>query len=423
MNPYPMDPRPGRWQAKLSPFWVRTLAPMRRRRQRLQQQLARIDVEGVEHLRVAVDEAGSGVLIVANHSGHADAFAMYEAADRVGTPFYFMSAWQVFAMEGPLGQWVLQRHGCFSVDREGTDRAAFKQGVDILTESKHPLVIFPEGEVYHQNDRVTPFRDGAAAIALTAARKHTGRVLCVPCGMKYFYVDDPMPVLLELMDRLEREILWRPRPEMPLADRIYRLAEGLLALKEVEYLGGVRVGQLPERMQGLADSILRDVEERHGIEATTEGLRSIPERVKEARRAVLSRWEEMTPPEGTVTVESAAFGRQREQVRHDLDDLYLVTQIFSYPGDYLKREPTVERLAETLDKLEEDVLRLPTATIKGMRRVVLRFGEPIDVTGQTGSEEGEGGGRRKRGGVAELSRLMEERVQVLLDEIRIDAQA
>ena len=30
------------------------------------------------------------------------------------------------------------------------------------------LVIFPEGEIYHCNERVTPFREGAAAIAVAA---------------------------------------------------------------------------------------------------------------------------------------------------------------------------------------------------------------------------------------------------------------
>ena len=34
-----------------------------------------------------------------------------------------------------------------------------------------PLVVFPEGEMYHLGDQITPFHEGAAAMAIAAARK------------------------------------------------------------------------------------------------------------------------------------------------------------------------------------------------------------------------------------------------------------
>jgi len=45
-------------------------------------------------VRAAIDD-GQGVLITPNQPGHADAYAMFEAADRVGCPLYFMLACQV----------------------------------------------------------------------------------------------------------------------------------------------------------------------------------------------------------------------------------------------------------------------------------------------------------------------------------------
>ena len=90
--------------------------------------------------------------------------------------------------------------------------------------------------MYHINERITPFRQGAAAVALAAARRAKRPVACVPCGIKYQYVDDPTDKLLKLMDSLEQEIFWRPRPDLPLHERIYRFAEGAMALKELEYL-------------------------------------------------------------------------------------------------------------------------------------------------------------------------------------------
>ena len=89
---------------------------------------------------------------------HADPFVMQEASDRLHVPFYFMAAWQVFAMTHWMGRTVLRQHGCFSVNREGHDMPACRRRASWKT--AHLLVIFPEGEVLHLNDRVMPFRRG-----------------------------------------------------------------------------------------------------------------------------------------------------------------------------------------------------------------------------------------------------------------------
>ena len=58
-----------------------------------------------------------------------------------------------------------------------------------------------------------------------------------------------------------------------------------------------------------------------------------------------------------------------------MEDLFIV-QSYSYPGDYVVDHPSVDRMAETIDKFEEDVLQKTTATIKAERRVKVTFGEP-----------------------------------------------
>ena len=52
-------------------------------------------VHGVEHLRSALRD-GHGVLITPNHATHYDSNSLYLAADKIGTPLYYMTAWQVF---------------------------------------------------------------------------------------------------------------------------------------------------------------------------------------------------------------------------------------------------------------------------------------------------------------------------------------
>ncbi|MEX0866752.1 MAG: lysophospholipid acyltransferase family protein, partial [Pirellulales bacterium] len=404
MNRYRQEIPRKWWSPALSPFWLRVWRPMRRRTTRRKQQIIEVRVRGQEHLLSAVSE-GCGVMIAPNHSGHADAHILYDAADQIGTPCYFLTAWQVFDQVGWLAQQILRHHGCFSIDREGTDLRAFKQALEILREREHPLVVFPEGEVYHLNDRITPFREGAAAIALSAAKKSPRQIMVVPCAIKYEYAEDPTPQLLELMDRLEDAIHWRPRPELSLPERIYKFAEGALALKEIEKLGSTGSGGVKERLAKLLDGVLDQLEHRYGFDHSARG---VPERVKELRRAILTRLAELRgeDEEGNAAHDVPPNDPHRRQLESDLDDVFLVVQLYSYPGDYVRENPTIERIAETLDKFEEDVLRVFSATVRAQRRATVLFGEPIPV------EAG-----RKREAARELTRQMEQAVQGLLDSI------
>ena len=364
MNRQPFEKPPRWWSPKPSPRWISIWRPLRMHEQRKKHRLVDVKVHGAQRIQELLRE-GQGVLITPNHCSHADAFALYSAADRAATPIYAMMAWQVFARGSWLRAQILRQHGAFSIDREGTDLAALRKAREVLERDPYPLAIFPEGEVYHLNERITPFREGPAAIALMAARKASRSISCVPCAIRYHYVQDPTPELSEVMDRLEQSLHWRPRHDLSLRERIYHLAEGALALKEVEILGKTQSGPLVERIHKLIEFILGRVECGNGLSANG---KSIPERVKEARRTLIARLETLPEDESN-----------RHCVLEDLDDLFLVVQAYSYPGDYVSEKPSIERIAETVDKFEEDLLGVKTATIRGSRRAEVYFGEPIPV--------------------------------------------
>ena len=395
MNRQPFQTPPRWWAPKLKPWLTRLWRPLINRTLRTSQKITQLDVHGAEHVQQAL-AGGNGILVTPNHSFHYDSYALIEAAHRVGQPFHFLSAWQVFAMSKWHEQIVLQWHGCFSINREGNDLTAFKTAVDILRENPYPLVIFPEGDIYHNNDRVTPFRDGAAAIAMAAAKKATRPIVAVPAALKCFYTIDPTPQLLELMTRLEEAIHWRPRPDLPLTERIYRFAGGALALKELEYLGSPQAGTIPERVAALTERVLGKLEERHNVKSKSGG---IPERVKELRRVVIKQFEQDGKP-----------GDARRQLEHDMEDLFFVIQLYSYSGDYVVQQPSIERIAETLDKFEEDVLKADYPGIRGERRAVVRFGPPVEVPKE----------RDSKSVVADWTDMLESRVQGLLDEINAE---
>jgi 1-acyl-sn-glycerol-3-phosphate acyltransferase len=398
MNQQPYGTPPQWWAPKMTPWWVRLTRGYRIRQLRKNQRIERVRVENAEVVRRCKEE-GAGVLITPNHSAHYDSAALYLAADTVDCPLYFMTAWQVFGMSSTFECWAMQHLGCFSVDREGSDRQAFKQAVGVLRDEAFPLVIFAEGDVYHTTDRVTPFREGAAAIAISAAKKADRPIYIIPCGIKFWYLDDPTEEMLAMVGELENRLYLRPDASRSLRDRIHRVAEAALALKELDYLGHTREGLLRERVEFLLKSLLARLETQQQLKPKG----GLPERAKAVRQSLIQQIED-------------------EQVQHDrakyaevcarMGDVFFVMQLFSYPGDYLVDEPSIERMAETIDKFEEDILQLDLPTVRGRREAIVRFGEPVKIGGD--------GDRPGRGQVAELTESIRGNVQSLVDGLNAD---
>ncbi len=378
MNRQPFEVPWRQWAPQLSPLWVRLTRGYRRREIRRKQQIEAINLVDGQRLTDLIRD-GHGVLICPNHSTHFDSNCLYLAADRLRTPLHFMTAWQVFAACSRFGQWALQRSGCFSVNREGNDRAAFKQAVEILQHQSYPLVIFPEGDIYHLSDIVMPFREGAAAIALAAARKSERPVTVVPTSIRFHYLEDPTPRLREQLAILEQRLYLHSDTSADLKQRILKLSAAVIALKEIDYLGYTREGERSERLAFLSNSVLSRLEDRYAMAHSG----STPERVKNLRKRLINLIDDASPQDGKPLTETPQVVNALEDMEH----LFFVTQLYSYRGDYLAGQPSIERVAETLDKLEEDLLLSTYPTVRGRRAVTIRFGDPIPVSSQRGGRE------------------------------------
>ncbi len=377
------------------------------------------EIEGGDIVRDLIAQ-GDGVLLAPNHSDHADSALMYEFGRGMGSPFYFMATHGIFR---GVNRYVLPRIGCFPVDREGTDKRALRKSMEILSEGTTPLVIFPEGEIYRLNDKITPLREGVAAVAGMAARKSSEgrRIWAVPVGIKYRFPRnvDPLPWMNRMMGELEGRFSWREGRGMPLQDRIYRYAAGMLSLKEIETYGEVRSGSVRDRVTAMRDHVLERIEAELGSCASAARGLTVPERVKECRRRILEALE--TPGNSP---ERAA------KLKRALDELFFVIQLYSYPGDYVMSRPTCERAAEILIKFKQDALGrdLDRARHEVERQAKIFVGEPIDVRqflaetgakpeipGMESATPGAGRTKSSRKGHAALTDHLESRMQDLLD--------
>lgn len=392
MNIQPYRTPDRHWPPKMTPWWFKSVDFLRRKALR-SQQIKAIELRGLENLKEALD-AKQGILLAPNHSFHWDSYCLLESARKVACPFYIMTAWQVFQESRWFDRISMQRCGCFSVDREGSDLVAMKTAIDILQNRPHPLVVFPEGDVYHTNDRVTTFREGAAAMGLMAARKAQRDVVVIPVAMKRWYTEDPSAQLAKVLDRVEERLFWQPKTslsmkERPMHERIMQIADGLLSLKEIEYQHRSQSADLATRISTLALSVLGEVEQTVGI---VDGKGIIPERVKEVRKRL---------------IELEGQSQPGIDYAKEMQKMFFVTQLYSYPGDYVLRKPSIERIAETVDKFEEDVLGAAYPSVHGPKRVVVQFGTRIELP--------KGKGRTMSAG--DLTERMQSEVQSMLDSL------
>jgi 1-acyl-sn-glycerol-3-phosphate acyltransferase len=385
------------WAPKPNGIWRKVLSPLRKFYLKKYYAVKEVAVEGAEHLAVIGEK--DGVLFTPNHSHDSDPHVMMAVAKKLDRQFYFMAAWQIFKGHRGIDGFVLQRMGAFSVDREGCDRRAMRQAVELMTKGRW-LVVFPEGEIYHTNERLTPLREGVAFMAGTAQKdlemEGKGRkVWIVPTAIRYRYLKDVTPKLEEAMDELESHMTMKSTRGKPLADRIVRFGDTMLSIKEKEQTGKAGHGELAGRIKSLVNAIL----DRHEIKwlNKTLGDSSVSMRVKSLRQNLLEIW-----------LDEKGDDEQRRSAKEALDDVQLVMQLYSYPGDYVLENPTIERMAETIEKFEEDVFG-GVVRPKGERAAKVVIGVPLDVSAETN-------GLRPRTAATELTGKLERAIKGLMKE-------
>lgn len=320
---------------------------------------------GVERLKASV-EARHGILLTPNHCRPCDPMVLYPLGLAVGAPVHIMASWHLF-MQSRLQTWILRHSGVFSVYREGMDRDALKCAIQILVDARRPLVLFPEGVISRSNDRLNHLMDGTVFIARNAAKQRaeqsSGKVVLHPVAIRYFFLGDIERTIAPVLEEIERRLSWRSLSGTPISDRIIKVGEALLTLKELEYQEKPQEGDIPTRVVRLMNHILAPLE-REWLKGKQED--GILARVKALRAAIL-------PDMAAEKVDEAERSRRWQQ----LADIYLAQQLSNYPPDYFEPEPTAERLLETVERFEEDL----TDTVRVHRPIhaVVEVGDAIEV--------------------------------------------
>ena len=324
--------------------WPALLQKLVRWRLRREYGIEQVECRGLERL-VASRQAGHGILLAPNHCRPADPFVLSELCRQAGAIPFTLASWHLF-MQGRLQAWLLRRAGVFSIYREGMDRAAINAAVEILSTGDRPLVIFPEGVISRANDRLGALMEGTALIARGAAKKRAAvsppsQIVIHPVALRYRFEGDVQAALAPVLTEVEERLSWRPQHAAPLEQRINKAGQALLGLKEMEYLGESQSGGTFERVERLIDHLLVPLEQEW---LQGKGNSTVVGRVKKLRTAILP---------GLVGGKLTDEERQRRWLQ--LADLYLAQQLSCYPPDYIRSQPSADRMLETVERLEEDL--------------------------------------------------------------------
>jgi hypothetical protein len=101
---------------------------------------------------------------------------------------------------------------------------------------------------------------------------------------------------------------------------------------------------------------------------------------------------------------------ERRALLDDLDRVFTALQAHSYPGDYLLENDSLDRRAETVMKLEEDLLGACRYETDRVARITA--GGPMNVSAMI--REGQ---LTAKGGAGALTGLLEERLAAMLRDV------
>ena len=364
--------------------------------------ISKVEVENAGPLLEVQRQHGARVLLLPNHSTHSDPQIMVETCRQIGLWAFFMAAYDVFERDAKVA-WVMQRMGAFSVDRDASDRQSLKEAVRSVIDGRYALTIFPEGNVYFMNDRVTPFLDGPAYIAMKAQQdlKAAGRIFAVPVSIKVTHVTDARSRLREILTEMAAALEVKIDVSGDIVADVHRV--GIAMVRRNLTMRGFlppnpNYDDLPGLLRASTELILGKLEHKIGI--TPKAGAGLMDRIRSARREIHK------------VRTSAAREIDHSVAATWADEAILAFRILSYAGDYLSEKPTLDRVGETIEKMREDLYSRDFPPY-AERIARVRLGEPIDVS------EPLAAAAKPREAMAGLTEDFEKGVQAGLDELNV----
>ena len=355
--------------------------------------------------------------------------------------------------------WLYSHLGGTPIVRGKIDRVGLRSARDLFVNSQFPIAAAPEGATNGHNEIVSPLEPGIAQMGfwcvedlLKAGR--TEKVLIVPLGIQYRYVEPPWQPLEKLLTQLEIDCGLPPLDRTDIANlestdsdsenqnhkfqyrRLIRLGSHLLAVME-EFYSRFYHKNLPQqtsiltslplpektandssnevmmaRLKGLLDVALQVAEEYFNLKPKG----SVIDR---CRRLEQAGWdyiyrEDIKNIAALSPLERGLADRLAEEANLRMWHMRLVESFVSVTGRYVEEKLTAERLAETTLLLWDVLARIKGGNPFGRpklakQQVQMTVGEPISV-----SDRWEGYQTSRRLAVAELTQDLQSALEAMI---------
>ncbi|MEG3872790.1 1-acyl-sn-glycerol-3-phosphate acyltransferase [Microcoleus sp. MON2_D6] len=355
--------------------------------------------------------------------------------------------------------WLYSQLGGTPIVRGKIDRAGLRSARDLFANSQFPIAAAPEGATNGHNEIVSPLEPGIAQMGfwcvedlLKAAR--TEKVLIVPIGIQYRYVNPPWQPLEKLLTQLEIDCGLPPLERTDIANletansdsenqnhkfqylRLIRLGGHLLAVME-EFYSRFYHKQIQSSTSSLTSlfppKITANDSDNEVMIARLKALLDVGLQVAEeyfnlkpkgslidrCRRLEQAGWEyiyreDIKDIAALSPLERGLADRLAEEASLRMWHMRLVESFVSVTGRYVAEQLTAERLAETTLLLWDVLARIkggnPFGRPKlGKQQVQMTVGEPISV-----SDRWEGYQTSRRLAVAELTQDLQSALEAMI---------
>lgn len=353
------------------------------------------------------------LLITPNHPTHAEPAVMFHLAKTVGRPFYYLSNREGFGLAWGMLGFLLQRCGAYSILRGAPDRESFKTTRRILSQAFGPLVIFPEGEVYSQNDSLLPFQAGVFQLAFLAMGDMESiqpdlPLFVQPVAIRYRFTQDMGRKIVESMDHLERHLSLPGPPPGDTYSRLRRIGDAVLDAAERAYdLPNGSPDDMNPRIDAVRNKIVERVADAMHLEPESLGP-TLPDKM----RGLMNRLSGVAPDDTKIesTYHARLIDEEWTRNRPLIRDLKRLANWLAVRDGYVGERPTQERMVDTLWRLESEVLG--RRMIKGVRECFVRLPPPIDLREYWPQFK-----ENKREAIHAVTHRVEETIQAMLDEM------
>jgi hypothetical protein len=222
---------------------------------------------------------------------------------------------------------------------------------------------------------VQPFKSGAVDIGMQAVvesqrTESNWTAYLIPLAIKYRF-RKPIRHILERRIRRMEQYLFLRKSGLSFQKRMEHIVADLLHRQELAHdlkPASDRLTELGERVQEVREAMLSQIEEKY-VGPTVSSQAQPTDRA----------WRLSSHLKSLLTQMGRISTTIQEQIHIDLAALKRIVQMGSWQPQYVDLDPSQERLAEMVLKLEREVYPIPRPRQLANRGVFLRLGEPIDL--------------------------------------------